>query len=227
MNQNQHNETTADFFSGWADTGKGHSMAKGHSALVEGIYATIPPAGKSVVDIGCGIGGALSTAVENGAHSVAGIDLSENMIKVGRERLPQADLHIGAADQLPWTDNSFDLAISVEAMYYFQDPVAGLKEICRVVKPGGVFASAIEFYGENAGSMVWAEQLPMKIWCWSSQEWTDAFEQAGFTQVATSRIVRKDYKSKEEFQPSDFFPDYTSYLDYIQQGALLITGQKS
>ncbi|TNE60750.1 MAG: class I SAM-dependent methyltransferase [Bacteroidetes bacterium] len=223
----QHNSTTSDFFSTWAATGKGHSMAKGHSELVEGIFRTITPKGKTLLDVGCGIGAALATAQAAGASGMAGIDLSEDMIGIARTHLPDADLMVGTADRLPWPDNTFDLAISVEAMYYFHDPVAGLKEICRVLKPGGHFISAIEYFQENAGSQVWATQLPMQIWCWSERQWQDAFEAAGFKDVQCSRIIRRQFKAETEFQPSDFFPDYDAYLDYVREGALQVFGTKS
>jgi ubiquinone/menaquinone biosynthesis C-methylase UbiE len=226
MKSSEHNTSTSEFFSSWAASGKGHSMAKGHSLLVAGLFERLDLKGKSVLDVGCGIGEALLEAKARGASSCAGIDLSNEMIEIARKRLPEADFQTGSVEKLPWQTNSFDLSISIEAMYYFHNPEESLKEIYRVLKPGGLFASAIEFYKENAGSQVWAEQLPMKIWCWSEQEWQQAFEEAGFSEVSCARIVRKTVKSKSEFQASDFFPDYDSYLAYVREGALVVSGKK-
>ncbi|MEZ4919497.1 MAG: class I SAM-dependent methyltransferase [Saprospiraceae bacterium] len=224
--QTKHNKTTGDYFSEWALNGRGDSMAMGHQLLVDAILEKIDVQGKSILDVGCGVGEALASASRAGASQIAGIDLASDMIELARSRQPQGDFKQGSVEVLPWPDAQFDLCISVEAMYYFEQPLDGLKEIYRVLRPGGQFASAIEFFEENAGSTVWADELPMNIWCWSETKWKQTFEAAGFKQVACSRIIRKTFKSESEFVPSNFFPDYARYLDYVQQGALLVVGEK-
>ena len=222
----QHDKLTGSYFGSWALEGRGHRMAEGHRPLVDAIVEQGSWEGKKVLDIGCGVGEALISLKEVGASAFAGIDLSDEMIKLASERLPEGDFQVGTAANLPWKDGQFDEVISVEAMYYFKDLEAGLNELFRVLKSGGHFASAIELYGENIAAKAWMEALPMEVHCLSEQEWKAVFEKTGFRNVRTSRVVRQTPKPESEFEPSKFFPGYTEYLEYVKQGALLVVGEK-
>src|SRR5580658_678590 len=87
-----------------------------HQQTVRGCVAALdragrfPLRGQAVADIGCGDGAWLLEFAQWGASpdSLAGIDLNEGRIQRARRRLPQADLRIGSAGQLPWPDASFD-----------------------------------------------------------------------------------------------------------------------
>ena len=98
----------------WAERGKGVPMGEEHRELVDGMFQYFPPVAGSMLDIGCGVGMALQQAVDLAAIQPSGIDLSHEMISLGKQRLPQADLQVGTAAKLPWGDNTFDQAISVD-----------------------------------------------------------------------------------------------------------------
>lgn len=217
---------TSNLFDDWARKGKGNSMADGHSELVEALCNTLKFKNKSVLDVGCGVGKALSKLQNQNPELLAGIDLSEEMIKIAKSNLPKGDFKVGSALDLPWNSSYFDFVISIEAMYYFDNINTSLKEIGRVLKPNGRFASIIEYYSENLGSHVWAENLPMKISCLSSDQWKTKFEEAGFKDIKISKVHRKEYKSKEEFKATNYFPTYKKYKNHIEVGALFITGIK-
>jgi len=74
---------------------------------------------------------------------VAGVDISEDMVnmarKFNRQMVEQgrADLRLGDAGKLEWPDGSFTAAGTIESFFYWPEPVACLKEIYRVLKPGG------------------------------------------------------------------------------------------
>jgi SAM-dependent methyltransferase len=97
----------------------------------------LPPlaAGDRVLDIGCGAGVFLRMLAERGARP-AGLDASEALIDVARERVPDADLRVGAMESLPWPDGSFDLVAGFNAFFFADDIVAALREAGRVAKPG-------------------------------------------------------------------------------------------
>ena len=71
-------------------------------------------AGARLLDIGCGAGGALVLADARGAEP-AGIDASEALIAVARERIPRARLEVGEMEELPFPDDSFDAVTGINA----------------------------------------------------------------------------------------------------------------
>ncbi|TWB88115.1 methyltransferase family protein [Bradyrhizobium macuxiense] len=80
------------------------------------------------------------------AGSVAGIDASPEMVGQARARNTTAvgdgriDLRLGSVEHLPFDDGSFDKALAINSMQVWPDAVAGLREIRRVMKPGGRIA---------------------------------------------------------------------------------------
>ena len=209
----------------WAERGKGEPMGEEHRELVDGMFRNFSPVAGTMLDIGCGVGMALQQAMDLTTIQPSGIDLSPEMINLGKQRLPQADLQVGSAAKLPWGDNTFDQAISVEAMYYFANPESDLAEICRVIKPGGTFTSVIEFFADNTGSANWSVHFPMKMHLLSTQEWKDIFAKAGFKNVETAIVKRKTYETKEEFHPNKYYKTFEEYWSYIDGGALVIQGE--
>ncbi|MEM8925900.1 MAG: class I SAM-dependent methyltransferase [Actinomycetota bacterium] len=103
-----------------------------------------PTSGTTLVDIACGSGLALTEAARRGA-GVAGIDAADGLVRVARERLPDADLHTGDMCDLPWADESFDLATSYNGVW---DVEGAMVEMRRVLRPGGRFG--ISSWGDMA-----------------------------------------------------------------------------
>lgn len=94
-----------------------------------------------VLEVGCGHGGWLARWPDEAR--LAGIDLVEERIRTARERLPGADLRIGCATELPWTDASFDRVLLATVMSsVVDDPMqrAIADETWRVLRPGGAIA---------------------------------------------------------------------------------------
>jgi len=95
-----------------------------------------------LLDIACGSGLAVRIADAMGA-TVAGIDAAADLVAVARERTPTADLQIGSMYALPWADESFDAAVSINGIWGGCD--AALDEAFRVLRPGGLIG--ISFWG--------------------------------------------------------------------------------
>lgn len=80
------------------------------------------------------------------AGHIAGIDQSQEMVEQARarnaiaERSGRVELRHGSVERLPFDDNSFDKALAINSMQIWPDPVAGLREIQRVIKTGGSIA---------------------------------------------------------------------------------------
>jgi len=96
--------------------------------------------GGSLLDAGCGTGGFLAWAAETGRFSRrCGIDLSVEAVELARETVPGAELHAAPLDQIPFGDEEFDLAVSLDVLQHVPEDLldASLKELRRVLKPGG------------------------------------------------------------------------------------------
>jgi SAM-dependent methyltransferase len=91
--------------------------------------------GELVLDVGCGVGVFLGLVADLGARAF-GLDASEALIAAARERVPDADLRVGAMEALPYEDDSFDLVTGFSSFFFATDMVAALREAGRVAKPG-------------------------------------------------------------------------------------------
>jgi len=116
------------------------------SAMVSAVAESRP---RRVLDVATGTAGvALMLARRTGAE-VTGVDLTEQMLRRGRDRVVEAGdrrvrLAVARAEQLPFPDATFDALTFTYLLRYVADPVATLRELARVVKPGGTVAS-LEF----------------------------------------------------------------------------------
>jgi ubiquinone/menaquinone biosynthesis C-methylase UbiE len=92
-----------------------------------------------VLDVGCGTGALLRQLAHTypQAHLV-GVDPVPAMLAVARRRLPTSvELHEGWAERLPYDDESFDVVVSCNVFHYIRQPVVALREMERVLRPGG------------------------------------------------------------------------------------------
>jgi demethylmenaquinone methyltransferase / 2-methoxy-6-polyprenyl-1,4-benzoquinol methylase len=118
------------------------------AAMVDAVVAGPPP--RRVLDVATGTAGvALALTARTGAD-VVGVDLTEQMLRHGRDRVAGSDrtdrvtLAVGRAEQLPFADASFDALTFTYLLRYVADPASTMAELARVVRPGGV-VSSLEF----------------------------------------------------------------------------------
>jgi SAM-dependent methyltransferase len=98
--------------------------------------------GVRMLDIACGSGLAVRIADATGAD-VSGLDASDELLAIARLRTPEADLRHGSMYELPWPDESFDVAVSINGIWGGCE--AALDEAFRVLRPGGLIG--ISFWG--------------------------------------------------------------------------------
>jgi SAM-dependent methyltransferase len=119
--------------------------------------------GQRVIDIGCGPGALTSELIDRlGPTNVVAIDPSESFVAAVRERFPVVDVQLAAAEQLPFPDKAFDAALAQLVVHFMSDPVAGLKEMARVVRDDGVVAACV---WDLAG-----EQGPLSVFWQAARE---------------------------------------------------------
>jgi SAM-dependent methyltransferase len=105
----------------------------------------IDPRGKRILEVGCGRGGGAAWMARHlGAEQVVGVDLSEQNIASARQAfvLPGLSFQPGDAEALPFPEGSFDLVVNVESSHCYPDYPAFLREVRRVLRPGGVLSTS-------------------------------------------------------------------------------------
>ena len=106
-------------------------------------WADVRP-GQRALDVGCGPGALTARLVERvGLGSVAALDPSDSFVAAARGRFPDLDVRRAAAEQLPYPDDTFDAALAQLVVHFMKDPVAGVREMARVTRPGGVVAACV------------------------------------------------------------------------------------
>ena len=101
-------------------------------------------AGMRALDVGCGPGGLTrELASRLGADHVAAIDPAEQFADACRARNPGADVRVGVAEELPFEDGAFDVALCSLVVAFMRDAAAGVREMARVTRPGGVVAGCM------------------------------------------------------------------------------------
>jgi SAM-dependent methyltransferase len=101
-------------------------------------------AGQRVLDVGCGPGALTTELVRRlGAANVEAVDPSVGFVDAIRERIPGVEAQLAFAEELPFRAESFDAALAQLVVHFMSDPVAGLREMRRVTRTGGVVAACV------------------------------------------------------------------------------------
>jgi demethylmenaquinone methyltransferase/2-methoxy-6-polyprenyl-1,4-benzoquinol methylase len=122
------------------------------SALIDKIT---PAAPSRVLDVASGTAGVAIELADRARCDVVGVDLTKAMLAQGRTNVARRGLDdriklvVGQAERMPCADEAFDAVMFTYLLRYVDDPAATLREIARVVKPGGVMASLDFFLPPN------------------------------------------------------------------------------
>jgi SAM-dependent methyltransferase len=101
--------------------------------------------GMRVVDVACGTGVLTmrAAAAVSPDGTAVGVDLNAGMLAVARRKAPEIDWHEAPAEALPFESTDFDAAMSQFGLMFFQDRQAAIREMWRVLRPGGRLAIAV------------------------------------------------------------------------------------
>lgn len=144
MKQNKYD--TPDFFSRYSEMPRS-TMGLKAAGEWESFKSLLPDLNnKRVLDLGCGFGWHCRYARENHAHSVVGVDLSENMLKKARETThdPKIEYKKAAIEDINFSENEFDIVISSLAFHYIENFEVVCKKINKCLIMGGEFIFSVE-----------------------------------------------------------------------------------
>jgi SAM-dependent methyltransferase len=110
--------------------------------------------GQRVLDVGCGPGALTGQLVRRvGSGAVSAIDPSASFAAAVRNRFRDIGVQRAVAERLPFADDSFDAALAQLVVHFMTDPVAGLAEMARVTRPGGLVAACVWHHAGGAGPL--------------------------------------------------------------------------
>ena len=180
--------------SGWLGRLTLARMNLSHSRLTDwGLaHIAIPSAGK-LLDIGCGGGRTLrKLAAAAPQAKVFGIDHSETSVAASRKTNARAlargqvEILQGSVSRLPWPDATFDLATAVETHFFWPNLPGDVREVLRVLKPGGTLILIAEVYRDSGhlSAQLMEKYAPVTgMTILTAGEHRDLLAQAGFSQI--------------------------------------------
>ena len=216
-------------FNRWAEAGRGDEMEEHHLPIVEPMLALIEfePQDR-VLDVGCGTGWLVRRiAPLVSAGLAAGMDVSDAMLERAKMlsiQLPNVVFARGEVGAVPWDNGHFTKVLSVESAYYWPDPAQGVREIFRVLSPGGAAWILINYYRDNLHCHQWGGLLKVQTHLFSAEEWAELLRQAGFRAVRHRRIP--DRSPTPDVYTGRWFRDAEHMRKFKEEGALLLHAVK-
>jgi SAM-dependent methyltransferase len=187
---------------GWLGRLFVQGMNISHSGLTDwGLTHVAIRKGDAILDVGCG-GGRTVRKLAGIASSgrVYGIDSSAASVTVSRRtnkqfiETGQVEIRQGSVSSLPFSDSEFDLVTAVNSHCYWPDLVTDMKEVLRVLKPGGtlmILGGAYKGGRHSARNERMARLL--KVSCQSCDELAGLFAAAGYSDVQVFKDDRKGW----------------------------------
>ena len=155
----------------------------------------------TILDVGCGGGRTtekLSALAPIGM--VYGVDYAEGSVAASRARNAQlikagrAEIHQGSVSALPFPDSKFDLVTAIETQYYWPDLVNDMREILRVLKPGGELIVIAESYRKGTHNALQRPVMKLlKASNLSVDDHRQLFSAAGYTAIEIFEEQRKGW----------------------------------
>lgn len=156
--------------------------------------------GQRVVDVGSGPGALTEELVcRVGATAVAAVDPSPPFVSAIEERLPEVDVRLAPAEELPFEESSFDAALAQLVVQFMRDPIAGLREMARVTRDDGLVVASVWDHGGGHGPLSALWNVVREIDPGARDEsglagtregdLTERFEQAGLREIEETALT--------------------------------------
>jgi 2-polyprenyl-6-hydroxyphenyl methylase/3-demethylubiquinone-9 3-methyltransferase len=231
-------EEDSHFFSAWADTWwSKDSMMNPLKSFNPLRFAYFDPyvtdgwQGTRVLDVGCGGGFTTEYLTERGAV-VSGVDPSVKLVGAARKHAEDTgkkiDYQVGTGEELPYPDNTFDIVTCVDVLEHVASPATSVREIHRVLKPGGRFLyDTINRTLRSRIVMIWLPERILGIVPKGAHDWRDFItpaemdtylKTAGFTPIGEGRGIAIRGQNKDGSLKAKLVKDMSSlYLGVAQK----------
>jgi ubiquinone/menaquinone biosynthesis C-methylase UbiE len=163
-------------------------MARGHKEFYKNAARVISPTNDDIyLEIGFGSGIFIKKYMSH-VSKIAGIDYSEDMVKLASDinrRLVESgkvEFKQGYASSLPWADNEFTVVATIETFFFLTEIEKSLKEIFRVLKPGGRLIIEMAF-NKDDGAEHERHIKKMNLKLYSGEEMKKLLKNAGFNDI--------------------------------------------
>jgi SAM-dependent methyltransferase len=160
-----------------------HWWYRGRRKVLDRVIDSLAlPAGARVLDAGCGSGRNMVELARRG--TVTGIELSETSVELARER-GVGEVVLGSVGQMPFADASFDMAACLDVIEHLEDDVAALRELRRVVAPGGTLLVTVPAY-----QWLWSghDEVNHHHRRYTQRTLRDSAEHAGWSEVRSTHF---------------------------------------
>ena len=163
-------------------------MARGHKEFYKNaIKAINPKKDDKYLEIGFGSGIFIKKHMTH-VSKIAGIDHSEDMVKLASKinrklvESGKAEFKQGNTLSLPWSDNEFTVVAAIEVFFFLNEPEKALKEILRVLKPGGRLIIEMAFNKDDGvDHKKYIKKMDLKLY--SGEEMKKLLKEAGFNDI--------------------------------------------
>jgi ubiquinone/menaquinone biosynthesis C-methylase UbiE len=167
-------------------------MMKEYIDLAQRIAVQLPQ-GSAVLEVAPGPGYFAIELAKRGSYAITGLDISHSMVKIASRKAAQAGVQVtfqqGTASNIPFPSGSFDFLLCRAAFKNFAQPVAALKQMCRVLKPGG--RAVVIDLKRNASPKEISQGIDAMGLSWFN---------GILTKLAFKTMLLKSAYTKEEFQ---------------------------
>jgi len=163
-------------------------MARGHKEFYKNALKVInPKKDDEYLEIGFGSGIFIKKYISH-VSKIAGIDYSEDMVKLASDinkklvESGKAEFKQGYASKLPWADNEFTVVVAIEVFFFLNETEKTLKEIFRVLKPGGRLVIEMGFNKDDGvDHKRYIKKMGLKLY--SGEEIKNLLKKAGFNDI--------------------------------------------
>ena len=187
------------------------AMNLSHATMTDwGLQQLTVPKNAAILDVGCGGGRTIRILAALAPEGrVVGVDYSAASVAVSRDSnaheigAGQVQIEEDSVAALPFPDRTFDIVTAVETHYYWPNLPANVREILRVLKPGGTFALIAETYRGGPLRLLYGMVMPLlRAAFLSDEEHRDLLTQAGFTEVTTNHVSGRNWICATGRRPS-------------------------